>query len=126
MGTKRKVNEFFFYVKRTFKKQMAEKMYKKTVEEKIEEEAMRYVGYFLKVLERIEVEDVKSQMQIFDIMGYINEYELWIPKKWKRLTTQLRWELEKKIWEWYYDMYINGIPIKERIPYRQSRIILSK
>lgn len=105
---------------------MAEKMYKKTVEEKIEEEAMRYVGYFLKVLERIEVEDVKSQMQIYDIMEYINEYELWVPNKWKRLTTQLRWEIEKKIWEWYYDIYIDRVPIKERIPYRQSRIILSK
>ena len=101
-------------------------IHEKSVEEKQYEEAVRYLHYFQKVLEYVDEENLCDQIEIFDILEYINEYDLWDPDEWKDLTLKWKWELEQKIWEWYFSMFIENIPIEERKPYHQQRIILSK
>lgn len=91
-----------------------------------EEEAKRYIEYFRSVIERVDEENIIEQVDIYEILEFFNENDLWKPLEWENLHPRWRWNLEQKIWEWYFGLYIEKIPIEERVPYQQKRIIISK
>lgn len=96
------------------------------IEKEKEEEAKRYIKYFSLVVERIEEESIIEQIDIYEILEYFNGKDLWKPKEWEHLHPRWRWNLEQRIWEWYFGLYIEKIPIEKRIRYQQKRIIISK
>ena len=89
--------------------------------EKRKEEALRYITYFDNILTRVHESSLIEQVQIYELLEYIDKNRLWDPQKWEELHPKWRWELERKIWEWYMEL----VPIKNR-DIQQKRIILSK